>query len=505
MQQVSDLQLFKQMRAQLLEELEMTKNTIAFNEKKHKTQFEELEKKFLAAREKLEKDAAARIAHSRQVYKEEVGKELDMESKFVRAENLRMSKELKFHEETTSNLQKQNVKIQQEFAQLKLDISLLQQRDEEHSKRSLKLKKLVSEKDQKLQTLERCLAQTIHDFEAEMKGVQEARKKEVEELHRELALAKEAVGVKEKHLKGFRKYSSQLIRQRNDIEQFFLDALEQVKDEIRQKREEEFKHAKIVYAKTLRDLSTGVKFPHIKAQDPRLQPPVPPSSSLDIKDLSHEDRDKVLRLLFARINNQPIATGATLPPHSFSIQIDASNISSDSRNHQAFNSSQARSDVNQGMGVGYNDYQAPALLYSESFGNTHGSLDSSISGVSANRGASHESNTSSQVGNTFFITDMDEGGDSDHESSTTHQDRNEPRSYRGDHHSIPIHSQINQNTNNSSNGEATKVEFSQLKEDSSSLESNISTSKLDAVDSGHSQQSSIVAADSSSIYSDELL
>jgi hypothetical protein len=55
-QEVSDLQVFKEMRASLVSELEATKATIADNEARHRAQLEDLEKKFVAARDKLEQE-----------------------------------------------------------------------------------------------------------------------------------------------------------------------------------------------------------------------------------------------------------------------------------------------------------------------------------------------------------------------------------------------------------------------------------------------------------------
>jgi Skp family chaperone for outer membrane proteins len=102
------------MRAELAAELESTKQTILQNERRHKTQLDDLERKFIEAKQRLEQEASDRIAHSRQVYKEEVGKELDMESKQVRKENREMAQELKFHEETNARFQKLNTRLQSE-------------------------------------------------------------------------------------------------------------------------------------------------------------------------------------------------------------------------------------------------------------------------------------------------------------------------------------------------------------------------------------------------------
>ncbi len=123
--EVTDLKLFKQMRADLLSELEVTKKAMRDSEQRHRLQLEELEKRFLAARDKLEQEAAARIARSRQVYKEEVGRELDVEGRFVRTENLRMAKELKFHGETSQHFQKACAKLTAELAELKVCLTLL--------------------------------------------------------------------------------------------------------------------------------------------------------------------------------------------------------------------------------------------------------------------------------------------------------------------------------------------------------------------------------------------
>jgi hypothetical protein len=136
-EEVVDLSLFKEMRQQLTKELVATKNIIAQHQRKHKEELDELDRKLLAAREKLEADANAKIAHNRRVYKEEVGRELDQESQRVRAENRQMIQELKFHVETSNRLQKENQIMTEEVKRSKMDISLTKQLDQESARRSL--------------------------------------------------------------------------------------------------------------------------------------------------------------------------------------------------------------------------------------------------------------------------------------------------------------------------------------------------------------------------------
>ena len=74
MAELLDLRLFAQMREDLLKELETTKGAMRETEARHREQLQELERRFLLARQQLEAEAAARINRSRATYKEEVGK-----------------------------------------------------------------------------------------------------------------------------------------------------------------------------------------------------------------------------------------------------------------------------------------------------------------------------------------------------------------------------------------------------------------------------------------------
>ena len=77
-----------------------------------------------------------------------------------------------------------------------------------------------------------------------------------------------------------------ILDQRSEIEQFFIESLEEAKAECyKRKKEAERK---------------GNYFPNLsKKYDEKI---ASGAKNLDIKDLSPEDKEKVLRLLFAKIN-----------------------------------------------------------------------------------------------------------------------------------------------------------------------------------------------------------
>lgn len=156
MQEVSDLSLFKKMRFDLAQELGLTKTTIHKNEVRHKDQLDDLQKKFILAEAKLRQEAAERIAHSRKVYKEEVGKELDLESKQVRQQNIEMSRELKFHESRSNELKKENEKLFAALKRLKIDVSVTNQKEQEYAKRGLRQSKQIKDLSGKVRVHIRC-------------------------------------------------------------------------------------------------------------------------------------------------------------------------------------------------------------------------------------------------------------------------------------------------------------------------------------------------------------
>ncbi len=197
-----------------------------------------------------------------------------------------------------------------------------------------------------------------------------AKQRALEHRTREDTLTREAnqlrhaadANHKQHHL--VKRHAQTLLAQRTEIERFFLTALEQVKTEIVARRNEQYKTAKLQHSNYLKSLATGKslaitgpaaptatgttgtagtgtvtgsgRLPSIgSGRDSSggvgVAPPKPPSSEVDVSDMSLEEKDRVLRLLFAKITNHPLATtaanaaaagGSTLPPHSFDIHLN---------------------------------------------------------------------------------------------------------------------------------------------------------------------------------------
>lgn len=111
----------------------------------------------------------------------------------------------------------------------------------------------------------------------------------------EILNTRENLKVKNNELKQVRALSQVILDQRSEVEQFFLEALEQIKEEIKKKTQLEKRSRKNGEAQQQQPEQSNAE-----NKD---------SEKVDLNDLEWEDRERVLRLLFSKMNTgvQPTA------------------------------------------------------------------------------------------------------------------------------------------------------------------------------------------------------
>lgn len=123
--------------------------------------------------------------------------------------------------------------------------------------------------------------------------------------------ARENLRVKNKELRNVRALSQVVIDQRSEVEQFFLEALEQIKEEIRKKNTLEKKQKRQVTnpasmsqmgASNQRSNDGMGNNMSSSANGISQDPAKAFSDKVDLNDLEWEDRERVLRLLFSKMN-----------------------------------------------------------------------------------------------------------------------------------------------------------------------------------------------------------
>lgn len=142
--------------------------------------------------------------------------------------------------------------------------------------------------------------------------------------------------LKNRELRNLRRLAQTILNQRTDVEQFFLDSLEHVKREVERERKEKHDREVEHYHREMncaQGIKPSLRFPKLTSPNspaPRRDsaPPGPPqhfTEKVDLRQLSWEDRERVLRLVFAKINrsqsyvdmqDSPPETIETPPKHA---------------------------------------------------------------------------------------------------------------------------------------------------------------------------------------------
>jgi hypothetical protein len=128
-----------------------------------------------------------------------------------------------------------------------------------------------------LNRLERSLTQVLRDFELEREALDRTHRATVEQLERELGRHQEGTKLQSRELTTIKRHATSIVNQRNEIEQLLLECMEQVKNEIRSRRQLEYRNAKLDHARKTRELAKprSGKLPALRGNRPPPPPPPP--------------------------------------------------------------------------------------------------------------------------------------------------------------------------------------------------------------------------------------
>ncbi|KAJ3299312.1 hypothetical protein HK104_009431, partial [Borealophlyctis nickersoniae] len=339
-QEFSVIKDFRKKRHELIKELEYQKQELADTERRHKDTIARMERKFFEEKIRLQKEANRKISElATKAHKEAVAN-LGETTKEVFRENLRMAEALRYHVQEGEELTKSNMELAQTNRHLAEEKDLhdvivkekiLQTKQQSHEIKDLQTK-IVS--------MEHSLSHVVREFEHEREIIGRLARRELEEVRKVTAKLKDSLDRKTQEMKHIKRLAQHILDQRTDLERFFMDALEHVRSELQRDREASRKAAQAEYNRRMRAVlaTKNVAFPAIQSFRPvapkninpataaasilaaveggdhaKLNAPAPPpppdQSKVDIRELSWVDKERVLRLLFARMNGVSLVGG----------------------------------------------------------------------------------------------------------------------------------------------------------------------------------------------------
>eukprot|EP00112_Aurelia_sp_Birch-Aquarium-sp1_P001158 Seg112.7 transcript_id=Seg112.7/GoldUCD/mRNA.D3Y31 product="Basal body-orientation factor 1" protein_id=Seg112.7/GoldUCD/D3Y31 len=307
---------FRRKRAQMQKELDEIKEALFQSEKQHKDTLSLMEHKFFEEKMRLQQEASKKISELAEQAHAEAVSNLDETTRAVYKENIRLNEALTFHLKETQTLQKIKDELEQKNKSLTGEEELNSLVVQEKVIQAKQLQKQNKELTEKVLTLEKTLSHMVREFEEERANILQNASKEAEQSKMEIARLQRTVELKTREMNRVKKIAKNILDQRSEIEQFFLDSLEFVKNEIIKNRNQYKKEAQILYHSKMLAAHAG------KGDYPKIRTFLPLETStnsvfadmkeaekwagmqgkVDIGELTWEQRERVLRLLFAKLN-----------------------------------------------------------------------------------------------------------------------------------------------------------------------------------------------------------
>ncbi|XP_066133827.1 basal body-orientation factor 1 isoform X1 [Saccopteryx bilineata] len=314
--ELKTIKQFQKRKIQLEQELEDLKENLKNTERKHQETLTRLESRFFEEKHRLEKEAEKKIIMLAERAHHEAVVQLNNAGRAVFKENVYLQKALDYHLKEADTLQKNSEKLREsqtfllhnkEINELLVKEKIMQLTQQRSQIQTLQ-KKVVS-----LETALSCMAK---EFEAEVLRLQQQAIVDNQANQLEVYRLQHIVQMKDKEMNRVKKLAKNILDERTEVERFFVDALHQVKQQIAYNRKH-YKHvAQAAFNFKMREAYAGrTEYPKIRTFDGREHSTnsvnqdlmeankwKDPKGNVDIGDLTWEQKEKVLRLLFAKMN-----------------------------------------------------------------------------------------------------------------------------------------------------------------------------------------------------------
>eukprot|EP00762_Andalucia_godoyi_P000003 ANDGO_02409.mRNA.1 hypothetical protein H257_13025 len=323
--ELSTYQNFKEFKAKLEDDIAKLDASLKEEQMLRRREVAGLEASLHAEAERFEEDLNLERASRNLYIKKKISKLLDDETKVVLNENMELRNELSFLRSQFEKYASAREEAESRCKFLLREIEIHEKTVEEVTRQGYVHLREIKDLKGKVRSLESSLTKTVQEHAEEMKNCRSEHGKREEELHSEISSLRRALDVRKREAVQLRTLGHQILAQRSDLESFFLQALE----EVRVSKRKELQDAAGAAASPLGSLfpspsgrirrsprahaspGRGVSFPSLNGQesfteDSAAQVPAfrgdASDRKIDIAELSWEEKEKVLRLLFLKMN-----------------------------------------------------------------------------------------------------------------------------------------------------------------------------------------------------------
>lgn len=282
---------------------------------------DEQERKFLEENATKMREMDEQKLAFREVALREAREAMGEEAKKILAENTRMFEELKFHNTMSAELQADKVKLEKDLAEHKRELTIVADKELEYAHQGFYKAKEIKALRERVEQLEQQQAVNLERFKHKTKELKTTVHRELEEATLDAAGLRRLLKIKNKELQRMKTLAATILSQRTETEQFFLESLHEVKELVKKEKKRSNVDTKIVLNKLRSGTGThgvgkgskkqitafpplNVKGSNLHHLDARATSDIPLDmrEDVNIRDMSWEDKELVLRVLFSKMN-----------------------------------------------------------------------------------------------------------------------------------------------------------------------------------------------------------
>lgn len=303
---------FRRKKPQMEQELKNMKETMDNADLEHKKTLARMEQKFFNNKVHLEKEAEQKIAVLAEKAHNEAIIQLDDASRSMFKENVRLNKALSFHIKEVEDLRKRNAALAEENDILRLHKEMSQDTSNDTISKLTAQRATISELREKVLTLEQTLVSMVAEFEWKKADIKQRAAVRTQASSVELDKLQKLLSTRDRELSRLKRVARSVVEQCSDMEILFHEALNHVKQEMLTHRQEEevnrsrrmdkFLSGKREYSHihsinksphSTNSISIGIE----EAEKGNLK-----KANINISEMTWEQKESVLRLLFAKMN-----------------------------------------------------------------------------------------------------------------------------------------------------------------------------------------------------------
>ena len=266
-EQLSDVLEFKENKSRYDSELDAVKELLDAERKRRQRETAEMQRRMLGLKSDWREARSTEYASMLQQARGEAQRLLDTDVKRMVLNNKRMEEELTFHKEQAELARREKAALGSQAKALAREVALFADKEALFAKKAAFRSRENRDLKAKVKSLEQSLGEVAGDFEAHRRHVAASVSQESEELVSEVAALRSLVANKNKELSSMKRLAEMILSQRTEVEQFLLEALAQVKGELRTQQAQGARAAAMAHAsRTVQGTGgTGTLVPGIRA------------------------------------------------------------------------------------------------------------------------------------------------------------------------------------------------------------------------------------------------